>query len=119
MKTLIFFLTTILLVSYTFISASNPSFTKEKIPFTKSEVHTDLLLEISLQLAPVTPPEASFEDNLRSSPAEINSYELKALAPEIPQEASFDDDYSADTLFTRISPPAIPCEATFDDPIEK
>jgi len=79
----------------------------------------DLQIEINLQLAPATPPEASFEDSYKSSPAEINSCELKALAPVIPQEASFDDDYSADTLSSRITPPAIPGEATFDEVNEK
>jgi hypothetical protein len=117
MKTIIFPLALILVFYTDFLFASNPSITKERIFITKTEVHNNLYLEITLQLAPATPSEATFEDADRIGSLENNGYSLKKIAPVTPREATFDDVPSFPELKTTFFSPVVPTEATFEDSI--
>ena len=119
MKTTLFSLTTVLVFSYNFLFAANPSFTKEKNTSAKIEVLPGLLKEITLQLSPVTPFEATFEDTIMSGIFKISGDQILKMAPVTPEEASFEDEFSDNTHETYILSPLTPKEATFEDSIAK
>jgi hypothetical protein len=117
MKTLLFSLTTLLVFYNTPIFASNPTTTNDKNIMTKSEARSGLTYETILQLAPVTPTEATFEDADYTVTNNATADQMKRMAPVTPKEAGFEEITNAILSFIRH--PFTPKEATFEDAVTK
>jgi hypothetical protein len=115
MKTTILTLTAILTFTYTVLSASNPSLTKDKNITDKSEVTLSLTPEVMQSLAPVTPCEATFEDALFVSTSPVSTENFMKFSPITPDEATFEDYESDQNYEIPVRPPVIPMEASFDE----
>ena len=108
-------LTSILLFSYNILFAADPSIIKEKIFVTKSEILVSFPKEITSQLAPATPSEATFEDPDKIGTTEINGDKIRKMSPVTPKEASFEEVFSRYSKEPYILLPLTPKEATFED----
>jgi hypothetical protein len=117
MKTIIFSLAMILVFYNNFLFASNPSITKERNFITKNDALFYLPKETTLQLAPVTPTEATFEDADKIGSKENNGYSLKKIAPITPKEATFEEVLSIPEINIPVFSTIVPVEATFEDSI--
>ena len=111
MKTMFHILTALFVMNFTLLSAGNP-----KVIIVKANVKTENIAFRNVELAPVTPKEAFFNDVEPRPIAEINH-----LAPITPKEATF-EDIKVELNIQSISPlilqkiaPSTPKEAEFED----
>ena len=82
---------------------------------TKSTVNDETILCPTCVLAPVTPNEATFEENLVIN---TTSFDFTALSPVTPIEADFSDVVPEKNLDLTILTPVTPVEADFNDNID-
>jgi len=101
----------LLVMNFTLVYAGDP-----RSPITKADLKTDNISPNKIDLAPVTPPEAFFDDT-ESLPVT----DISRLAPITPKEATF-EEYNADilipipgTVTSKKLAPETPGEAGFDD----
>lgn len=119
MKTTIFSTLIIMIFLHSLLLAANPLVKKEKAVPEKAETIRTTAQEEMINLAPVTPPAATFEENDTVDSSFIMNRTMKEMAPVTPNEATFDDSSEDTATFTLLISPTTPDEATFDDVASK